>query len=122
MPYHSWSFLAIYSPEHDDYPFLRMTKIARDFPYRRFAAGALEFIPPSPIADVTATFELVHVQYYGENKFTQLDIRAMRVLIPYLYCQPCQWQEVKVPEIKTLWAMVLSVVRLYPLTARGKLL
>jgi hypothetical protein len=28
MPYHFWSFLAIYSPEHDDYPFLRMTKIA----------------------------------------------------------------------------------------------
>ena len=26
MPYHSWSFLAIYSPEHD--PFLSMTKIA----------------------------------------------------------------------------------------------
>ena len=28
MPYHSWSFLAIYSPEHDDYSCLRMTKIA----------------------------------------------------------------------------------------------
>jgi cellulose synthase (UDP-forming) len=97
------------------------------FPYRRFASGTLEFIPPSPIAGVTATFELAHVHYYGDNKvdmglkFTQLDILDMRVLIPYLYCQPYQWQEVKVPEIKTLWAMVLSVVRLYPLTARGKL-
>ena len=28
MPYHSWSFLAIYSPQHDDYPCLRMTTIA----------------------------------------------------------------------------------------------
>jgi hypothetical protein len=24
----SWWFLAIYSPEHDDYPFLSMTKLA----------------------------------------------------------------------------------------------
>jgi len=30
MPYYSWSFLAIYSPEHD--PFLSMTKIALPFP------------------------------------------------------------------------------------------
>ena len=28
MPYHSWSFLAIYSPEHDDYPFFSITKLA----------------------------------------------------------------------------------------------
>jgi hypothetical protein len=26
MPYHSWSFLAIYSPQHDYYPFLGATR------------------------------------------------------------------------------------------------
>jgi hypothetical protein len=33
MPYlvHFWSFLAIHSPEPDDYPFLSMTKITTQF-------------------------------------------------------------------------------------------
>jgi len=101
--------------------------VVEHFPYRYFSYGRLEFIQPSPIAGLSFTAKPTRIYHNHEGrakiglKFTQWDIAAMRWLIPYLYCQPHQWQEVKVPEIQTLWAMLLSVVRFYPLTARGKL-
>ncbi|MCS6943591.1 MAG: glycosyltransferase [Geminocystis sp.] len=49
-------------------------------------------------------------------RFVNLSIPILRRLIPYLYCQPGQWDEVKAPEIKTAWAFFQSIFRLYPLT------
>ncbi len=101
--------------------------VIEHFPYDRFGAGQLEFISPSPLAGIGVAVELAHRRDDRTNKvklglkFTHLDMANLRLLITYLYCQPNQWREVKVPEIQTLWAMLLSVVRLYPLTARGKL-
>ncbi len=101
--------------------------VVEHFPYRYFSSGRLEFIQPSPIAGLSFMAKPTRIYHDHEGrakiglKFIQWDIATMRWLIPYLYCQPYQWQEVKVPEIQTLWAMLLSVVRFYPLTARGKL-
>jgi cellulose synthase (UDP-forming) len=100
-----------------------------EFPYRSSFSGKLEFIPPSPLAGACFSFEVAsnNIRIFSENevrlglKFTEQDISAMRLLIPHLYCQPNQWKEAKVPELKTVWAMLLSVFRLYPFVVRGKL-
>jgi len=100
-----------------------------EFPYRSSFSGKLEFIPPSPLAGACFSFEVAsnNIRIFSENevrlglKFPEQDISAMRLLIPHLYCQPNQWKEAKVPELKTVWAMLLSVFRLYPFVVRGKL-
>jgi len=100
-----------------------------NFPYRSSVSGKLEFIAPSAIAGACFPFELVpkNIRVYEKNqvrvgvKFTEWDISAMRLLIPHLYCQPGQWDEVKVPEAKTAWAMLSSVFRFYPFLTRGKM-
>lgn len=47
--------------------------------------------------------------------FPELSLEQQRQLIPYLYCQPGQWEDLKVPELKTAWAMITSVLKLHPL-------
>ncbi|MDG2990049.1 glycosyltransferase [Candidatus Synechococcus calcipolaris G9] len=47
--------------------------------------------------------------------FIHLSLRKQRRLITYLYCQPGQWGDMKVPEHKTAWALIQSVLRLHPL-------
>ena len=99
-----------------------------NFPHRGSLTGTLEFLAPSPLAGVRMPFELVpqNIRILEGNqvrvglKFTEWNLAAMRRLIPHLYCQPNQWQETKVPEVKTVWVMLLSVVRLHPLVVRGK--
>jgi len=102
-----------------------------EFPYRSAVTGKLEFTRPSPLAGVVIPVRVsarnIRIGFTGDRvnlgvEFLEWNISAMRLLIPHLYCQPNQWQEVRVPESKTLWAMLLSVFRFYPLSVRGKLL
>jgi cellulose synthase (UDP-forming) len=101
----------------------------KNFPHRNSVYGELEFIAPSAIAGACLPVKLDsdNIRIYGESKvelgleFSAWDISAMRLLIPHLYCQPNQWQEFKVPEIRTVWAMLLSVFRFYPFLSRGKM-
>lgn len=53
-------------------------------------------------------------------RFIECDVVQLRSLIPFLYCQPNQWTEQKVPEHLTVWALFQSVFRLYALAeSRG---
>ncbi len=101
----------------------------KHFPYCSSLSGKLEFTLPSAIAGacLPVVLDPANIRIRGSNKvelgleFAKWDISAMRLLIPHLYCQPNQWQEIKVPEIKTMWAMLMSIFRFYPFIVRGKM-
>ncbi|WP_338440820.1 glycosyltransferase family 2 protein [Synechococcus elongatus IITB4] len=92
--------------------------------------GLFRLRSPSPLADMPIHAEVrwhdrralaalryeaavteVEVRLY----FSNLTLPEQRRLIPYLYCQLGQWQDLQVPEFKTAWAMLSSVFRLHPL-------
>ncbi|MCI3280320.1 glycosyltransferase [Synechococcus sp. PCC 6717] len=91
--------------------------------------GQFRFCPPSELGDLWLAAEL---RWYDCKQlmalrqgcdravavgicFVELSLAEQRRLIPYLYCQPGQWDEIRVPEIKTAWAMLQAVLRLHPL-------
>lgn len=94
----------------------------------RGAKGYLSFLPPGELADLTLEVTVRWcVPLRSESTqgkggrvavgllFSELSLAQQRRLIPYLYCQPGQWQEVRAPELKTAWAMLQSLFRLHPL-------
>ncbi|XFA73474.1 glycosyltransferase [Thermosynechococcaceae cyanobacterium Okahandja] len=92
-------------------------------------SGQFRLSPPSELADLWLAVELrwhdheqlVALQQGGDRavdvriRFVELSLAEQRRLITYLYCQPGQWDEIRVPEIKTAWAMLQAVLRLHPL-------
>jgi len=92
-------------------------------------SGQFRLSPPSELADLWLAVELrwhdheqlVALQQGGDRpvdvriRFVELSLAEQRRLIAYLYCQPGQWDEIRVPEIKTAWAMLQAVLRLHPL-------
>lgn len=92
------------------------------------AEGYLCFSAPSELAGLTLPVTIRWCaplsQKPGQKKggfvavgvlFAELSLVQQRRLIPYLYCQPSQWEEVRAPELKTAWAMLQSLFRLHPL-------
>ncbi|HIK46992.1 MAG TPA: glycosyltransferase [Thermosynechococcus sp. M55_K2018_012] len=92
------------------------------------AKGYLCFSAPSELAGLTLPVTIRWCaplsQKPGQKKggfvavgvlFAELSLVQQRRLIPYLYCQPSQWEEVRAPELKTAWAMLQSLFRLHPL-------
>ncbi|MFN3926848.1 MAG: glycosyltransferase family 2 protein [Pseudanabaenaceae cyanobacterium] len=95
------------------------------YPYFRPLPGRITFVEPSPLAGITMPVIIEPRRQYSPPdtvrvgvKFLWVEIETLRQLIPLLYCQPYQWEETQVPEVKTLWGMFISVLRLYPLTFR----
>lgn len=86
-----------------------------DAPSQVLARGRLTFVQPSPLAGLSLPVQVDAQGSQVQVTFLEMPLAALRRLIPHLYCQPYQWREVKVPEFKTLWAMVTSVLRLHPL-------
>ncbi|WP_126147572.1 glycosyltransferase family 2 protein [Synechococcus elongatus] len=92
--------------------------------------GIFRLRSPSPLADMpihaevrwhdrralaALRFEAAVTEVEVRLYFSNLTLAEQRRLIPYLYCQPGQWQDLQVPEFKTAWAMLQSVFRLHPL-------
>ncbi|MDG2989941.1 glycosyltransferase [Candidatus Synechococcus calcipolaris G9] len=92
--------------------------------------GKFRLLPPSSLTNLPLKAELRwHARQKLESlkedestqtaevrvSFPQLSLAEQRRLIPYLYCEPGQWDDMKVPELKTAWAMFQSVLRLHPL-------
>ncbi|WJI25589.1 glycosyltransferase [Thermosynechococcus sp. B3] len=87
--------------------------------------GELHFLAPSPLVYLRLPIQLrwSRMVALGKNataleigvQFLPFSLPKQRRFIRYLYCQPGQWDEVRVPEIKTAWAMIQSVLRLHPL-------
>ncbi len=91
--------------------------------------GEFRLSSPSELADLRLKAELrwwqpacLKSELGGESPaliagicFVEVSLPQLRRLIPYLYCQPGQWDEVRVPEIKTAWAMLQAVLRWHPL-------
>ncbi|MCS6959378.1 MAG: glycosyltransferase [Pseudanabaenaceae cyanobacterium SKYGB_i_bin29] len=89
------------------------------YPYCFSLRGSLRFVHPSPLAGLAIPVEVMPRQCHPEEarvgvKFLDMDLAGWRLLIPYLYCRPYQWQEVTASEWQTFWSMVVSVFRLYP--------
>ncbi|URR36404.1 glycosyltransferase [Thermosynechococcus sp. HN-54] len=88
-----------------------------------FAEGLAElrFTEPSPLVHLTLPIQIRWARSRSSQaveigvQFLPFSLPKRRRLIRYLYCQPGQWDEVRVPEIKTAWAMIQSVFRLHPL-------
>lgn len=97
------------------------------FPPESFpqSVGELHFLAPSPLISLrlpvqvrwsrTANLGSKSLVLEIGLQFLSLSIAQQRHLINYLYCQPGQWDEVRVPEIKTAWALLQSIFRLHPL-------
>ncbi|WNC85692.1 glycosyltransferase [Thermosynechococcus sp. QKsg1] len=96
----------------------------------RTYSAQFRLLPPSELADLWLSAELrwhdqerlIQLQQGASSnpvemriRFVDLSLAEHRRLIPYLYCQPGQWHETRVLEIKTAWAMIQSVFRLHPL-------
>ncbi|BAC09347.1 glycosyltransferase family 2 protein [Thermosynechococcus vestitus] len=89
------------------------------------SVGELHFLEPSPFINLrlpvqvrwsrTANLGSKSLVLEIGVQFLSLSIAQQRHLINYLYCQPGQWDEVRVPEVKTTWALLQSIFRLYPL-------
>ncbi|WP_297759681.1 glycosyltransferase family 2 protein [Thermosynechococcus sp.] len=83
--------------------------------------GELCFVDPSPLAPLSLPIQVRWWRWVDRNtlqlgvQFSELPLPTYRRLVEYLYCQPGQWEEVRVPEVKTAWALIKSVLRLYPL-------
>ncbi len=92
--------------------------------------GTFRLLPPSSMAETplqaevrwhdrkqlaALRFEEAVTEVEVRLRFPDLSLEQQRQLIPYLYCQPDQWEDLQVPELKTAWAMVQSVLRLHPL-------
>jgi cellulose synthase (UDP-forming) len=58
--------------------------------------------------DATGVFDI-------ELEFTDLTIEQERPLIEFLFCRPGQWQEIQMSEVKSLFALIASIFRFYPL-------
>ncbi|BBA91574.1 hypothetical protein NIES2134_117180 [Thermostichus vulcanus NIES-2134] len=96
----------------------------------RTYSAQFHLLPPSQLADLWLSTEirwhdqerLLQLQQGVSStplemriRFVDISLAEQRRLIPYLYCQPGQWEEIRVPELKTAWAVVQSVFRLHPL-------
>lgn len=53
-----------------------------------------------------------------ELKFAALEIQQERQLVEFLFCRPGQWKETTISETKSLWALLRSIFRLYPLAGK----
>lgn len=85
---------------------------------RQPGRGYLVFRQGSPLGHLELPVQVHPEGPVLQVTFLDMDLPTLRRLIPYLYCQPNQWPEVKVPEWQTLWAMITSLWRLYPLAAK----
>ncbi|WP_460194884.1 glycosyltransferase family 2 protein [Thermosynechococcus sp. FA-CM-4201] len=83
--------------------------------------GELRFTEPSPLIHLTLPIQVRWSRPCSSQdiemgvQFLAFSLPKRRRFFRYLYCQPGQWDEVRVPEIKTAWAMIQSVFRLHPL-------
>ncbi|QLL29408.1 glycosyltransferase [Thermosynechococcus sichuanensis E542] len=83
--------------------------------------GELRFTEPSPLVNLTLPIQIRWSRSSSRQdiemgvQFQTFSLPKRRRFLRYLYCQPGQWDEVRVPEIKTAWAMLQSLFRLHPL-------
>ena len=55
-----------------------------------------------------------------EIEFVSLSLEQERYLVEFLFCRPGQWQETTISETKSLWALLSSIFRFYPLAETNK--
>ena len=52
----------------------------------------------------------------AEIDFIELDLNKQRKLVSFIFGQPNRWQKQSISEVKSVWSLISSIFRIYPLT------